>query len=105
MKQKKPEQEIIEAIKFIKKNSPKLHLYVAGKLLERTEKGTFRLKFIQARRTLGSIFHINKQAQLKILKELEMYKLILKVNRKEYLIPITHEEYESFFKEPLKRDN
>ena len=99
---KEEEQEIIEALNFIKDNSPKLHLYVAATMLSRTEKGTFRLKAIEARRTLGSIFHINKQAQLKILKELEMYKLILRLNRKEYLIPITSEDYEELFNEPLK---
>ena len=98
----KEEQEILKAVEFIKKNSPKLHLYVAGKLLERTDKGTFKIKAVEARRTLGSIFHVSKQSQLKILKELEMYKLILRVNRKEYLIPITSEEYLELFEKPLE---
>ena len=99
----KEEQQILEALKFIKKHSPKLHLYVAASLLSRTEKGTHRIAFIEIRRTLGSIFHISKQSQLKILKELEMYKLILKINRREYLIPITYEEYEKMFDEPLRQ--
>lgn len=98
----KEEQEILEAVNFIKKNSPKLHLYVAASMLSRTERGSFIIRTIEARRTLGSIFHINKQAQLKILKELEMYKLILKINRKEYFIPITSDDYEELFNEPLK---
>ena len=72
------------------------------KLLERVEKGSSKIKVVEARRTLGSIFHINKQSQLKILEELEMYKLLLRVNRKEYIVPFTREEYEEIFKEPLK---
>lgn len=99
----KEENEIIEALKIIKKHSPKLHLYLAAKLLERTEKGTYKIKAIECRRTLGSIFHINKQSQLKILEELEAYRLILRVNRKEYIIPFTEEDYQDIFKEPVKR--
>lgn len=96
------EHEIIEVMKFIKKNSPKLHLYVAASMLSRVDRGTFRIRAIEARRTLGSIFHVNKQSQLTILRELEIYKLILKINRKEYLIPFTKEEYEELFQQPLK---
>ena len=98
----KEETEILEAVEYIKANSPKLHLYVCGKLLEQCERGSLRLKALEARRCLGSIFHVNKQSQLKILKELEMYKLILKVNRKEYLIPITQEDYSELFDKPLE---
>lgn len=101
IKMEKEEKEIIEAIQFIKKNSPKLHLYVCGKLLERAERGTFKIKAIEARKCLGSIFHINREAQLKILNELEDFRLILKLNRKEYLIPITHEDYEELFNRHL----
>lgn len=95
------EKEIVEAVKFIKKNSPKLHLYVCGKLLEKAERGTLKIKAINARKTLGSIFHISRESQLKILNELEKYKLILKINRKEYIIPITSEEYRDLFDKPL----
>ena len=97
----KIDKEIIEAVRFIKKNSPKLHLYVAGKLLEKAERGTLKIKAINARKTLGSIFHISREHQLKILSELENYKLILKINRKEYLIPITEKEYTELFEKPL----
>ncbi len=91
------EKEILDAIHFIKENSPKLHLYVTGKLLEYTERGSFRLKAEKARKALGSIFHINKKSQLRILGELEEYKLILRINRKEYLIPITADDYVEMF--------
>lgn len=97
-----PEQEIIEAVEFIKENSPKLHLYICGKLLESAEKGTLKIRCLEARKVLGSIFHIGRQAQLKILRELENYKLLLKINRKEYLIPITSEEYEELFNRVLE---
>jgi len=93
--------EILDAVNFIKDNSPKLHLYVCGKLLERRKRGTFRIRVVDARKTLGSIFHISKNSQLKILKELESYKLILRISNKEYLIPITPEEYETLFNKPL----
>jgi len=33
------EFQIIKAVEFIKKNSPKLHLYVAGKLLANSDRG------------------------------------------------------------------
>jgi len=95
------DKEIIEAVEFIKKNSPKLHLYVCGKLLEKAERGTLKIKAINARKTLGSIFHISREHQLKILNELENYKLILKINRKEYLIPISNKEYQEIFDKPL----
>lgn len=95
------DKEIIEAVEFIKENSPKLHLYVCGKLLENAERGTLKIKAITARKTLGSIFHISRESQLKILNELEDYKLILKINRKEYLIPITSIEYQEIFDRPL----
>lgn len=95
------DKEIIKAVEFIKKNSPKLHLYVCGKLLEKAERGTFKVKAIDARKTLGSIFHINRESQLKILNELEKYKLILKINRKEYIIPISRQEYIELFDRPL----
>jgi len=92
-------REIIEALEFIKNNSPKLHLYVAASILSRVNKGTHRISFVDIRKTLGSIFHVNKQSQIMILKELESYKLILRINRKEYLIPFTKEEYEKMFNE------
>ena len=95
------DKEIIEAVEFIKENSPKLHLYVTAKLLEKSERGTLKIKAIDARKTLGSIFHISRECQLKILNELERYKLLLKVNRKEYLIPITSEDYQELFDKPL----
>lgn len=91
------DKEIIEAVEFIKNNSPKLHLYVCGKLLEKAERGTLKIRAIDARKTLGSIFHISRDSQLKILNELESYKLILKINRKEYIIPITNTEYQKLF--------
>lgn len=91
------DKEIIEAVQFIKKNSPKLHLYVCAKLLEKSEKGSSILSALEARRTLGSIFHISRKCQLRILKELEDYKLILKINKKEYLIPINEIEYQEIF--------
>lgn len=96
-------EDILEAFKFIKKNSPKLHLYICGKFLENTTKGSLRIKMIDARRILGSIFHISKQSQITILKELEMYKLLLPINRKEYLIPISPEDYEELYQQPLKQ--
>ena len=96
------DKEIIKAVEFIKKNSPKLHLYVCGKLLERAERGTLKIKAIDARKTLGSIFHISRESQLKILNELEHYKLILKVNRKEYIIPISRQEYQELFDKKLE---
>lgn len=95
------EKEILEAIEFIKENSPKLHLYVCGKLLEKTERGTHKITAIAARKYLGSIFHISRECQLKILSELEKYKLILRLSRKEYLIPINEEEYQDIFNKPL----
>jgi hypothetical protein len=95
------EKKIIEAIEFIKENSPKLHLYITAKLLERSERGTSRIKTIEARRILGSIFHISRDSQLKILRELEEYRLILRINKKEYLIPITKEGYEKIFNRQL----
>ena len=95
------DKEIIETVEFIKKNSPKLHLYVCGKLLEKAERGTLKIKAINARKTLGSIFHISREHQLKILNELESYKLILKINRKEYIIPISSQEYQNIFDRPL----
>ncbi len=95
------DKEIIEAVEFIKKNSPKLHLCVAAKLLEKAERGTLKIKAINARKTLGSIFHISREHQLKILNELENYKLILKINRKEYLIPITRIECQDIYESPL----
>lgn len=97
------EEQILEAIKYIKCNSPKLHLYFCGKLLEKAERGTHRIKQIEARRSLGSILHISRNAQQKILDELELYKLLLRLNRKEYLIPITYQEYEELFSTPLKK--
>lgn len=96
------DKEIVEAVEFIKKNSPKLQLYVCGKLLEKSERGTYKIKAIDARKTLGSIFHIPREAQLRILAELESYRLILKINRKEYFIPIRREEYQELFDKPLK---
>ncbi len=95
------DKQIIEAVEFIKENSPKLHLYVAAKLLEKAERGTLKIKAINARKTLGSIFHISRESQLKILAELENYKLILKINRKEYMIPISRLECEELFDRPL----
>ena len=93
------EQEILEALKVIKESAPKLHLYVAASILSRVEKGTSRIKVIEARKTLGSIFHVNKQSQLKILKELETYQLLIRSNRKEYIVPFSREEYEELFNE------
>lgn len=97
------EKEIIESLDFIKRNSPQLHLYTCGKLLERAERGTSIIRQLDARRSLGSILHISKNAQLVILKELEFFQLLIKINRKEYLIPITFEEYNRLFNIPLKQ--
>ncbi len=95
------DKKIIEAVEFIKENSPKLHLYVCGKLLEKAERGTLKIKATEARKTLGSIFHINRESQLRILAELEDYKLILRISRKEYIIPISNAEYQELFNKKL----
>lgn len=103
MQEKKEETEIVEALKIIKKYSPKLHLYVAAKLLEKAGKGTHQIKEVEARRQLGTIFHISRESQLRIIKELENYRLLIKVDKGLYLIPLTEQEYEILFNKPLKK--
>jgi len=98
MKKGDIEEKIVEAIEYIKANSPRLHLYICGRLLEKAERGTLKIKKKEAKKALGSIFHISRDAQYSIIKELEEFKLLLSISNKEYLIPITKKDYENMFK-------
>jgi hypothetical protein len=84
---------IISSINYIKKNCPKLHLYICGKLLEKTRVNIIEMR--QLRFILGSVFHIPKGLQTQIIKELIEMKLLIRKNKYELIITITKSEYEN----------
>lgn len=86
-------KDITKSLSYIKKNCPVLHLYVCGKLLEKTKTNIISLDKIRS--ILGTIFHIPRQFQNPIIRELISMKLLIRKSRGELIITITKDEYNS----------
>ncbi len=73
-------------IYFDLNKQPELQILMARVIKDKKADREGLIHSIILRRSLGSMFHIERAAQLRIIKEFEMMGLFIKTGRKEYKI-------------------